>query len=248
VELLRGKRLRTVGPLRQAQDGRFGKLTADAFDKLTTCGPGVFQRRARRLGLAGRSFAHGPCVVISSSMSSSPAQSSAAPDLGRSSPARRRRRILWTAAGAVLVLLVAGAAAALFLRSTTRCPDADRRCSKNLSALFQCVDLYAQERKGALPPSIDAALDNLATSRSVFYHCSPGEQFDYAYIDWSARYTRDDLYRANLPVLFERRLDHHATRGVNVLLADGSVFWDADAAWLRRFAIEHPDIKVELAP
>jgi hypothetical protein len=83
------------------------------------------------------------------------------------------------------------------------------------------------------------------------------EWMDYFYIPWpsvTGAYT-------NYPLMYDRRLANHGGKGINILLVEqaahpayptslesfhGQFFWDEDAKWLRKFAREHPDLKIPM--
>ena len=62
---------------------------------------------------------------------------------------------------------------------------------------------------------------------------------DYVYVAWTNN-GRDA--HADYPLAYERSVSHHFRRGVNVILVDGTVFWDSNASFIRQFVEQHPSL------
>ncbi len=62
----------------------------------------------------------------------------------------------------------------------------------------------------------------------------------YYYVDWSKWYGTNDAPE-DYPILYDRRLQNHHGQGINIVLLNGTVFWDAKAEWFLDFVKKHPD-------
>jgi len=69
---------------------------------------------------------------------------------------------------------------------------------------------------------------------------------DYFFVDWSKQSEPLEKLPSKRPLMYDRRLSNHDGRGINILMADGSIEWDANAQWLKTFAAEHPDAKLPM--
>jgi hypothetical protein len=65
----------------------------------------------------------------------------------------------------------------------------------------------------------------------------------YVYVHWAGPYSQ---IPKDYPIMYDKSLKNHQGKGINILMADTSVFWDRDARWLQRFAAEHPEQKIVL--
>jgi hypothetical protein len=139
-------------------------------------------------------------------------------------------------------------------------------CLSALRSTGWALVLYCQENDGKLPENF-SLLSNLV-GRASLYVCPwnrqpPGswtnieDWMDYFYIPWP-KLTGGCT---NYPLLYDRRLANHGGKGINILLVEqvvhsavptepqtfhGQFFWDEDAKWLRKFAHEHPDLKIPM--
>ena len=122
--------------------------------------------------------------------------------------------------------------------------------------------MYRQDHNGQLPENFSLMSNVVSDCR--LYVCpwgskKPGswtnitEWMDYFYVYWPSV---TGVY-TNYPLMYDRRLSNHGGKGINVLLVDvvnryegirGPTFWfwDEDAKWLRKFAREHPNVKIPL--
>lgn len=73
-----------------------------------------------------------------------------------------------------------------------------------------------------------------------------GDSVDYYFVNWSKSPDGPGTPSGKHPLMYDRRLSNHDGRGINILMADGTVEWDADAQRLRKFAVEHPNAKVPM--
>ena len=73
-----------------------------------------------------------------------------------------------------------------------------------------------------------------------------GDNGDYVFLDWSKQSNGFEKLPSKRPLKYDRRLSNHIGRGINILMVDGSVEWDSNAEWLKKFAAEHPSIKLPL--
>lgn len=73
-----------------------------------------------------------------------------------------------------------------------------------------------------------------------------GDSGDYFFVDWSKQPEAIEKLPGKRPLTYDRRLSNHDGRGINILMADGSVEWDSNAEWLKKFAAEHPNAKLPM--
>jgi hypothetical protein len=68
----------------------------------------------------------------------------------------------------------------------------------------------------------------------------------YFFVDWSKWFSRTNPVPDDYPLIYDYQLSNHNGRGINVLVVDGSVFWDEGAHWLQDFARKHPEFKLQI--
>lgn len=73
-----------------------------------------------------------------------------------------------------------------------------------------------------------------------------GDSKDYFFVDWSKQPVPLEKLPGKVPRMYDRRMGNHDGRGINILMADGSIEWDSNAEWLKKFAAEHPDAKLPM--
>ena len=66
---------------------------------------------------------------------------------------------------------------------------------------------------------------------------------NYFFVDWSKLPDGPGTSPGKYPLMYDRRLSNHDGRGINILMADGSIEWDSNAEWLKKFAADHPSAK-----
>jgi hypothetical protein len=134
-------------------------------------------------------------------------------------------------------------------------------CQGYLKAIYDTMLLYINEHDGRFPKDfddLDVASDGGILSIATCPGVHPGKPnwntkqhiVDYIYLSWGfdkQPKSREEYKEyANYPVLYERRLNHHGSPGMNVITLDRKVFWDPDGKWLKGFAATHPDIKIPM--
>ena len=127
------------------------------------------------------------------------------------------------------------------------------KCLRQLRALGQAILMYANENHGLYPPDLralrrsqDISLEFLCCPAMHDAHATESnpDHADYIYLNWS-KFPRSDDWQTNpYPVLYDRSTSYHQGRGINILFADGSVYWDENGDRLREFARAHPDVNV----
>ncbi len=156
----------------------------------------------------------------------------------------RREYLRW-----IVVVLAALAALAVLLPSRDRWRESD--CKRRLQMLEVMVLDFEQTHDGKLPSDLDEVrrgpgrrwvLVCPATEDNMYSEPEPG-RCDYSLIDWSPELravTSDPnvlLFQcpqfAKYPLIYDARLSNHGGRGINVILVDGTVFWDQGGAWSR---------------
>lgn len=71
-----------------------------------------------------------------------------------------------------------------------------------------------------------------------------GDNINYFFVDWSKLPDEPGTSRGKYPLIYDRRLSNHDGRGINILMVDGSIVWDSNVDWLKKFAAEHPNAKL----
>jgi len=118
-------------------------------------------------------------------------------------------------------------------------------CRKTLRGLQLSIQMYASEGSHEFPPN----LRTLSRSEDIpaeILHCPGNESSDYVYIDWSTQPRGADWDSGKYPLLYDGHLSNHATRGVNIVMIDGTQQWDPDTEWLQRFATTHPNATIPI--
>jgi len=127
-----------------------------------------------------------------------------------------------------------------------------RNCKQQLRSLWAVLALYRQEHNGQLPPS----LENLDTNLVGRLLACPGGKLNpttrsnyqagYYYVDWTKHQPQPNFGAGKYPLIYDRFMLNHDGKGVNVLMMDGSVMWDADAEWLKKFASENTNVTLSI--
>jgi hypothetical protein len=141
-------------------------------------------------------------------------------------------------------------------------------CLSCLRSTGWALGMYCSDHEGHLPRDFSLMRDGNYLTRADLYVCPWRSKqagswtnitvwMDYFYIPWpsiTGAYTK-------YPLMYDRRLANHGGKGINILLAEqavhpasppnpetfhGQFFWDEDAKWLRKFAREHPDLKIPM--
>lgn len=73
-----------------------------------------------------------------------------------------------------------------------------------------------------------------------------GNNKDYFFVDWSKQPELLEKLPSKRPLMYDRRLSNHDGRGINILMVDGSIEWDSNAEWLKKFAAQYPNVKLPL--
>jgi hypothetical protein len=105
-----------------------------------------------------------------------------------------------------------------------------------LQNLRELLGLYIHSHSETWPNSMVELLKDEDASEAL--------GADYTYIDWQKLASGPKWGFGEFPVLYESHLSDHDGAGVYVLLTDGLIIWDPDAAWLRNFSQEHPAYKI----
>jgi hypothetical protein len=128
------------------------------------------------------------------------------------------------------------------------------RCRERLMLLENALTTFRSDHQNQLPHSLGELSNELVLP--AFLIC-PGSRHtpggftnadswaDYRFIDWSAT-LGTNVIPNDFPIIYDRSLNNHGGRGVNVLLANGVVQWDPGAARLRKFAMAHPNANLPL--
>lgn len=74
-----------------------------------------------------------------------------------------------------------------------------------------------------------------------------GDNGNYFFMDWSKLPDGPGTSPGKYPLMYDRRLSNHNGRGINILMVDGTIEWDANAEWLKKFAAEHPTANLPMS-
>jgi len=73
-----------------------------------------------------------------------------------------------------------------------------------------------------------------------------GTNRDYFFVDWSKQQESLDNLPNKRPLMYDRQLSNHNGGGINILMTDGSIEWDFNAEWLKKFAAQYPNTKLPM--
>lgn len=122
-------------------------------------------------------------------------------------------------------------------------------CKQQLRSVWSAIALYRHDHSNQWPPNLKSLdkdmVGRLLTCPGVKANSGIG-QSDYFYVDWSKLPHGQDATSGKYPLMYDRRTSNHDGRGINVLMLDGSVEWDSNAEWLKKFAAEHPSAKLPM--
>lgn len=133
---------------------------------------------------------------------------------------------------------------------------ADRQnCKQQLRSLWSAIALYRSDHSNQWPPNLESLdkdiLDHLLTCPGAARTSAPQVtnvvgQSDYFYIDWSKLPQEPSAASDKYPLIYDRRLSNHGGQGINILMVNAAVEWDANIEWLKKFAAEHPNAKLPM--
>lgn len=158
-------------------------------------------------------------------------------------------------AGKIRLFIVASVALLIivFVVGALRARAKRRWCLMNLASMGVVLRLYAFDHVGNYPSNMAVCLRSGYVSNPGLFFCghkgraaeeatNADDWMDYIYIPWGTGTNTPPGY----PLMYDRRFSNHGGRGVNVLLADGSVHWDECGNSIATFAREHPDVHLPL--
>jgi hypothetical protein len=143
---------------------------------------------------------------------------------------------------------------AKFERDRLQC----QRNQKSAGSTFRC---YVDDHDGDYPRTIGEFYSDFGiTNPESIYRMvrCPGfrasgsargdvdSRLGYFFVDWSKWFSKTNPVPNDYPLIYDYQLSNHNGRGINVLVVDGSVFWDDGAHWLQDFARKHPDFKLQI--
>jgi prepilin-type processing-associated H-X9-DG protein len=143
--------------------------------------------------------------------------------------------------------------AALGLLSTCRKPSSladQQNCKQQLRSVWSAVALYRYDHTNQWPSTLESLdkdmVGRLLKCPGAKANSAAVSQSDYFYVDWSKIRLDPNAPSGKYPLMYDRHASNHEGRGINVLMVDGSVEWDSNGDWLRKFAADHPDAKVPM--
>lgn len=126
--------------------------------------------------------------------------------------------------------------------------EADRvNCQRQIRSVAYCVFQYLSDHDGQFPKTLEDAVgcevgEDIAQR---FIQCpAKGSVAKYIYVDWSRWFTNACVPK-DYPLVYESKRNQHGN-GINVVLMDGSVFWDEGVRWLSEFIKKHPEYGLEM--
>ena len=126
--------------------------------------------------------------------------------------------------------------------------EADKlRCQRYIRCAAYCVFQYRSDHDEQFPRTLEEAVISEAGEQMVQHltQCPvKGATAKYIYVDWSRWFTNGAVPK-DYPLVYESKRNLHGD-GINVVLMDGSVFWDEGARWITDFGKIHPDYRLEI--
>lgn len=68
----------------------------------------------------------------------------------------------------------------------------------------------------------------------------------YVFVNWSKLPDGAGTPSGKYPLAYDRRRSNHGGRGINILMSDGTVEWDSEAQWLKRYSTDHPTSRLPM--
>ncbi len=140
--------------------------------------------------------------------------------------------------------------------------DSERlQCQRNMRSALSTIREYVVEHNGSYPPSLDVAYAEIGFSDpkkvSTMLRCPGFRESEhvagtvalrsgYVYVDWSKWFSPTNPVPNEYPVIYDGQLRNHRNMGVNVLLMDGTFFWDENASWIQNFSRKHPEYRLQI--
>lgn len=125
------------------------------------------------------------------------------------------------------------------------------RCKDALNNAIYCsVWMYSEFWKGTMPPDLETLIAS-GDARISFYCCP---KWDYKTLGYLYVYWPDGFWKtpAHYPLMYDKRLFNHKSKGIHILRVTGDVsrkgevFFDKNAEWLQKFALEHPQYDIPM--
>jgi prepilin-type processing-associated H-X9-DG protein len=69
---------------------------------------------------------------------------------------------------------------------------------------------------------------------------------EHIFVDASTLGKIRQSFSGELPAAYDRHLNNHGGRGINILMVDGTVRWDPNATWLKQFAAKHAESQLPI--
>lgn len=140
--------------------------------------------------------------------------------------------------------------------------DSERlQCQRNMRSALSAIREYVDEHNGSYPPSLDVAYAEIGftdpTKVSRMLRCPGFRESEhlvgtvalrsgYVYVDWSKWFGPTNPVPGEYPVIYDGQLRNHRKGGVNVLLMDGTLFWDENASWIEDFSRKHSEYRLPI--
>lgn len=128
------------------------------------------------------------------------------------------------------------------------------KCFDNIYQTHKSFVMFSMDHNKQFPTNI-ADMANYANNVKLFLCPSSGrtpptahgvaelkDWLDYIYVPWP----EGEETPGDYPQMYDRRMSHHRSEGINLLLVNGGAFWDQGAGYLLQFAITHPNLHVPL--
>ena len=125
-------------------------------------------------------------------------------------------------------------------------------CQGQIRSISYCVLMYRTQNDGRFPSSLlDAISAESGKSFGIKLLQCPGkgkshdaQTPSFCYVNWSQWITNGKV-PDNFPIVYDGDQRQHGN-GINVVLIDGTVFWDPKAKWLSSFVRDHPQYPLHL--
>jgi hypothetical protein len=147
----------------------------------------------------------------------------------------------------VIALLVVVAGCSILSKGARQTENDRRICQKNMRSVASCVIEYWYDHDEQFPNTMEEAVKRLGGEEmaKLLTQCPVKETTaKFIYVNWS-RWFAKGVVPKDYPMIYESNKSQHGD-GINIVLTDGSVFWDENALWIADFAKKHPEYELEL--
>lgn len=152
---------------------------------------------------------------------------------------------------AVVVAAAVVAEAAPFGLIVLRQRVTQSNCAQVQRAWWTLIEQYREAHHGLYPSNLGVLSSQFPAQVTAPLKCPGASKSSdpvkgFVYLDWSTEPKGADWTSGQYPLLYDKQLSNHDGQGLNILMVNGSVFWDPNAKWLSTFASQHRSAKISL--